>query len=56
MQMFNRHGRGASFSSVKDTVYELLCAIIEFAADHKRRAMSRDHCINSVWFSVGGNI
>ncbi len=54
-QMFNGHGRGASFSSAKDTAYELLCAIIEFA-DHKRRAMSGDHRINSVWFGLGGNI
>ncbi|HBU88625.1 MAG TPA: hypothetical protein DEF26_13485 [Acinetobacter sp.] len=55
MEMFNGHGRGAELSSAKDTVYGLLCSITEFV-DHERRAMSRDHRLNSAWFGVGANI
>lgn len=53
MEMFNGHGRGASLSSAKDTAYGLLCSITEFV-DHERRAMSRDHRVNSAWFGTGG--
>ncbi|SSV53192.1 DUF932 domain-containing protein [Acinetobacter nosocomialis] len=53
MEMFNGHGRGASLSSAKDSAYGLLCSVTEFA-DHERRAMSRDHRLNSAWFGAGG--
>lgn len=53
MEMFNGQGRGASLSSAKDTAYGLLCSITEFV-DHERRAMSRDHRLNSAWFGAGG--
>ncbi|MER8075919.1 DUF932 domain-containing protein [Acinetobacter pittii] len=53
MEMFNGQGRGASLSSAKDTAYGLLCSITEFI-DHERRAMSRDHRLNSAWFGAGG--
>ncbi|MDC5340522.1 DUF932 domain-containing protein [Acinetobacter baumannii] len=52
MEMFNGQGRGAELSSAKDTAYGLLCSITEFV-DHERRAMSRDHRLNSAWFGVG---
>ncbi|MDC4261781.1 DUF932 domain-containing protein, partial [Acinetobacter baumannii] len=55
MEMFNGQGRGAELSSVKDTAYGLLCSITEFV-DHERRAMSRDHRLNSAWFGVGANL
>ncbi|PTV52114.1 DUF932 domain-containing protein [Acinetobacter seifertii] len=53
--MFNGQGRGAELSSAKDTAYGLLCSITEFV-DHERRAMSRDHRLNSAWFGMGANI
>ncbi|HFX6294563.1 TPA: DUF932 domain-containing protein [Acinetobacter baumannii] len=52
MEMFNGQGRGAELSSAKDTAYGLLCSITEFV-DHERRAMSRDHRLNSAWFGMG---
>jgi|GEM_PF-3470113 len=55
MKMFNGQGRGAELNSVKDTAYGLLCSITEFV-DHERRAMSRDHRLNSAWFGAGANI
>ncbi|MEN8976700.1 DUF932 domain-containing protein [Acinetobacter baumannii] len=55
MEMFNGQGRGAELSSAKDTAYGLLCSITEFV-DHERRAMSRDHRLNSAWFGAGANI
>ena len=55
MEMFNGQGRGASLSSAKDTAYGLLCSMTEFI-DHERRAMSRDHRLDSAWFGVGGVI
>jgi len=55
MEMFNGQGRGAELSSAKDTAYGLLCSITEFV-DHERRAMSRDHRLNSAWFGMGANI
>ncbi|MDC4339844.1 DUF932 domain-containing protein [Acinetobacter baumannii] len=55
MTMFNGHGRGAELASAKDTAYGLLCSITEFV-DHERRAMSRDHRLNSAWFGAGANI
>ncbi|EXS30046.1 phage/plasmid-like TIGR03299 family protein [Acinetobacter sp. 742879] len=53
--MFNGQGRGAELSSAKDTAYGLLCSITEFV-DHERRAMSRDHRLNSAWFGMGATI
>ena len=55
MSMFNGHGRGAEISSAKDTAYGLLCSITEFA-DHERRAMSRDHRLDSAWFGAGAGL
>ncbi|EXE40750.1 DUF932 domain-containing protein [Acinetobacter baumannii] len=55
MEMFNGQGRGAELSSAKDTAYGLLCSITEFV-DHERRAMSRDHRLNSAWFGRGATI
>ncbi|ENV08032.1 hypothetical protein F966_03892 [Acinetobacter higginsii] len=55
MTMFNGHGRGAELSSAKDTAYGLLCSITEFC-DHERRAMSRDHRLDSAWFGMGAVI
>ncbi|MDC4593872.1 DUF932 domain-containing protein [Acinetobacter baumannii] len=55
MDMFNGQGRGAELSSAKDTAYGLLCSITEFV-DHERRAMSRDHRLNSAWFGAGANL
>ncbi|MDV7644911.1 DUF932 domain-containing protein [Acinetobacter baumannii] len=55
MEMFNGQGRGAELSSAKDTAYGLLCSLTEFV-DHERRAMSRDHRLNSAWFGAGANI
>ncbi len=55
MEMFNGQGRGAELSSAKDTAYGLLCSITEFV-DHERRAMSRDHRLNSAWFGMGATI
>jgi len=55
MEMFNGQGRGAELNSAKDTAYGLLCSITEFV-DHERRAMSRDHRLNSAWFGAGANI
>ncbi len=55
MEMFNGHGRGAELSSAKNTAYGLLCSITEFV-DHERRAMSRDHRLNSAWFGMGATI
>ncbi|MCL6245951.1 MULTISPECIES: DUF932 domain-containing protein [Acinetobacter] len=55
MTMFNGHGRGAELSSAKDTAYGLLCSITEFA-DHERRAMSRDHRLDSAWFGAGAGL
>ncbi|WP_436868905.1 DUF932 domain-containing protein [Acinetobacter courvalinii] len=55
MTMFNGHGRGAELVTAKDTAYGLLCSITEFV-DHERRAMSRDHRLNSAWFGRGATI
>ncbi|WHA53412.1 DUF932 domain-containing protein [Acinetobacter pittii] len=55
MEMFNGQGRGADLSSAKDTAYGLLCSMTEFV-DHERRAMSRDHRLNSAWFGAGANL
>ena len=55
MEMFNGQGRGAELNSAKDTAYGLLCSITEFV-DHERRAMSRDHRLNSAWFGMGARI
>ncbi len=55
MDMFNGQGRGAEFSSAKDTAYGLLCSITEFI-DHERRAMSTDHRLDSAWFGAGAAI
>ncbi|WP_202740397.1 DUF932 domain-containing protein [Acinetobacter sp. 'aerobic (ED)'] len=55
MTMFNGHGRGAELSSAKDTAYGLLCSITEFV-DHERRAMSKDHRLDSAWFGAGSTI
>ncbi|WP_410567229.1 DUF932 domain-containing protein [Acinetobacter sp. H1(2024)] len=55
MEIFNGQGRGAELSSAKDTAYGLLCSITEFC-DHERRAMSRDHRLNSAWFGIGATI
>ncbi|HAV5345713.1 TPA: DUF932 domain-containing protein [Acinetobacter baumannii] len=55
MEMFNGQGRGAELNSAKDTAYGLLCSITEFV-DHERRAMSRDHRLNSAWFGMGANL
>ncbi len=55
MTMFNGHGRRAELSSAKDTAYGLLCSITEFC-DHERRAMSRDHRLDSAWFGMGAVI
>ncbi|OJK07720.1 hypothetical protein BRY75_06765 [Acinetobacter baumannii] len=55
MEMFNGQGRGASLSSAKDTAYGLLCSMTEFI-DHERRAMSRDHRLNSAWFGMGATV
>ncbi|MFJ1521404.1 DUF932 domain-containing protein [Acinetobacter sp. ABJ_C1_1] len=55
MEMFNGQGRGAELGSAKDTAYGLLCSITEFV-DHERRAMSRDHRLNSAWFGRGATI
>ena len=55
MSMFNGHGRGAELSSAKDTAYGLLCSITEFS-DHERRAMSRDHRLDSAWFGAGAGL
>ncbi|MFX5645665.1 DUF932 domain-containing protein [Acinetobacter baumannii] len=55
MEMFNGQGRGAELNSAKDTAYGLLCSITEFV-DHERRAMSRDHRLNSAWFGMGAMI
>ncbi|MDH2578989.1 DUF932 domain-containing protein [Acinetobacter baumannii] len=55
MDMYNGQGRGAELSSAKDTAYGLLCSITEFV-DHERRAMSRDHRLNSAWFGMGATI
>ncbi|WP_151749843.1 DUF932 domain-containing protein [Acinetobacter seifertii] len=55
MEMFSGQGRGAELSSSKDTAYGLLCSITEFI-DHERRAMSRDHRLNSAWFGMGATI
>ncbi len=52
MTMFNGQGGGAELSSAKDTAYGLLCSITEFV-DHERRAMSRDHRLDSAWFGAG---
>lgn len=55
LEMFNGQGRGAELSSAKNTAYGLLCSITEFV-DHERRAMSRDHRLNSAWFGMGANL
>ncbi|MDY6450619.1 DUF932 domain-containing protein [Acinetobacter faecalis] len=52
MNMFNGQGRGADLASAKDTAYGLLCSMTEFV-DHERRAMSRDHRLDSAWFGQG---
>ena len=55
MTMFNGQGRGAELSSAKDTAYGLLCSITEFT-DHKRRAMSQNHRLDSAWFGAGAGL
>ncbi|KAA8731433.1 DUF932 domain-containing protein [Acinetobacter qingfengensis] len=55
MQMFNGQGRGAELSSAKNTAYGLLCSMTEYI-DHERRAMSRDHRLDSAWFGAGANL
>ena len=55
MTMFNGHGRGAELSSAKETAYGLLCSMTEFI-DHERRAMSRDHRLDSAWFGAGAGL
>ena len=55
MMMFNGQGRGAELSSAKDTAYGLLCSMTEFI-DHERRAMSRDHRLDSAWFGAGAGL
>ena len=55
MRMFNGHGRGAELSSAKETAYGLLCSMTEFI-DHERRAMSRDHRLDSAWFGAGAGL
>ncbi|MGV2950102.1 MULTISPECIES: DUF932 domain-containing protein [Acinetobacter] len=55
LEMFNGQGRGADLSSAKDTAYGLLCSITEFV-DHERRAMSKDHRLDSAWFGAGAGV
>lgn len=55
LSMFNGHGRGAELSSAKETAYGLLCSMTEFI-DHERRAMSRDHRLDSAWFGAGAGL
>ena len=55
MSMFNGQGRGSELSSAKDTAYGLLCSITELV-DHERRAMSRDHRLDSAWFGAGASL
>ena len=55
LEMFNGQGRGATLSSAKETAYGLLCSITEFA-DHERRAMSKDHRLDSAWFGAGAGL
>ena len=55
MTMFNGQGRGADLDSAKDTAYGLLSAMTEFV-DHERRAMSRDHRLDSAWFGAGAKL
>ena len=55
MSMFSGHGRGAELSSAKETAYGLLCSMTEFI-DHERRAMSRDHRLDSAWFGAGASL
>ena len=55
MTMFNGQGRGADLDSAKDTAYGLLSAMTEYV-DHERRAMSRDHRLDSAWFGAGAKL
>ncbi len=55
MQMFNGQGRGADLDSARDTAYGLLSAMTEYV-DHERRAMSRDHRLDSAWFGAGAKL
>jgi len=55
LSKFNGQGRGSDLDSARDTAYGLLCAVTEFV-DHEKRAMSRDHRLDSAWFGTGANL
>ncbi|UJJ31846.1 DUF932 domain-containing protein [Halopseudomonas maritima] len=45
-------GRGAQLASAQNTAWGLLNAVTEFV-DHKKRARSTDHRLDSAWFGQG---
>lgn len=53
--LFEGDGRSAMLNSAKDTAFGLLISVTEFV-DHKRRAKSTDHRLDSAWFGIGASI
>lgn len=53
--LFSGSGKGADLTSANGTVWGLLNGITEHV-DHHRRALSRDHRLDSAWFGMGAQI
>lgn len=55
MALYEGAGKGADLASSKGTAFGLLNSVTEFV-DHKRRAMSTDHRLDSAWFGQGATL
>ena len=55
LELFDGQGRGAELSTAKETTWGLLNAVTEFV-DHERRAISREHRLDSAWFGQGATV
>ena len=55
LSLYEGEGRGAGLASSEGTAYGLLNAVTEFI-DHRRRAKTVDHRLDSAWFGTGAAI
>ena len=55
LSLYDGQGLGAHLASSTNTVYGALNAVTEFV-DHRRRAKSTDHRLDSAWFGAGSQL
>lgn len=55
LDLYNGEGIGSNLASSAGTAYGLLNAVTEFV-DHRRRAKSVDHRLDSAWFGTGATL